>query len=370
MGSCGVNVYAILISSLAAALCVACLALVAVDSVSHSRHNASRRRERRAVEGFRTRRRLPSSPAPPPPPPTLSSSPRRLPPTLRIMSWNVFMRPDVLGDSQELRRDLIADAIVAASPDIIVLQEAFSRHARDMVSRLRVKGWYWKSRALSPGPTQLAEGGVVILSKLPIIASSAGVFSHRNASTSDAFAAKGVVYAKLRLSSSTSVNVFGTHLQAGGDGASAAVRKKQLEEVARFVRRCTSSTEPVVVCGDFNTSPFSDALRTFRLEAGLVVAAGTSADAPTMDPTSNYLVGCDGDGADIFERSPMFPCLKGCQRDVLDFFLVRTVPSVTFTVPSISPLRPLAPHPYPFHLGFTRQLSDHYPVLLDMTHYF
>lgn len=344
------HAYAVAVTATAAALLLCVLVMAVLDSTSLSRHVASRRR---------ARRRQSHHPRPPSSSPRASPlpSPRRT--ELRILSWNVFMRPDVVEDAQELRGGLIANYLAAQDADVIVLQEVFSAHAREMVSRLRMMGWYWRSTALSGGPTHLADGGVVILSRVPASQVSRAVFQHRVPSSSDALAAKGVVHMALRCSSATTLHVFGTHLQAGWGEKCESVRRSQMREVERFIARCAPRSGAAVLCGDFNAPPSSACVASLR---GFALAAGTRDDA-THDPMSNYLVGCDGDGADIFERSPMFPCLRGCQRSQLDYFLVRPTPQVAVTASPSSPLRPLAPHPYPFRLGFTRQLSDHYPVV-------
>lgn len=50
--------------------------------------------------------------------------------SIEILSWNVFLRPAILFDSQMKRVDSIAHYLYNSDADIIIVQEAFHRRAR------------------------------------------------------------------------------------------------------------------------------------------------------------------------------------------------------------------------------------------------
>ena len=50
--------------------------------------------------------------------------------TLKVMSWNVFLRPGILSDGQMDRVSDIGSHIICCGGDVIVLQEVFHKRAR------------------------------------------------------------------------------------------------------------------------------------------------------------------------------------------------------------------------------------------------
>lgn len=319
------------------------------DATSFSSRAGRIRKERRMIASMP---RHPVSFAAPPPPKNF-----------RVLCWNVFLRPDILDDAQHTRAQLIGDYIISLAPEVLVLQEVFSKHALEMVSRLRMMGWHWRSKGLRSS-THVEDGGIVILSRIPCLATSGHVFRNASAVSADSLAAKGVVHMSLRCGEDV-LHIFGTHFQSGWSGANEATRAAQAGESCDFIRRRVRDTGAVLFCGDFNAAPHEGSIDIVRRTLRLALPQNTSS-LPTYDPLTNFMVGCDGDGADVLERSCMFPCMRGCTKAQLDYFLVRQHPRFHFESAQASPLYPLSPEPYQFRLGFTRQLSDHYPVLLDV----
>lgn len=98
------------------------------------------------------------------------------------------------------------------------------------------------------------DSGLLILSKLPIIA--AGAFSFSDAQGSDRLANKGVVYARIKTgpSSDDYIHFFNTHLQSHGYGET---RFKNLSELLVFVSNAVADDReegihPIIIVGDFN----------------------------------------------------------------------------------------------------------------------
>jgi endonuclease/exonuclease/phosphatase family metal-dependent hydrolase len=114
-----------------------------------------------------------------------------------------------------------------------------------------------KSGALS------RNGGLLILSKFPIILTSAFVFE--KGAGFDALASKGVLYARIQTGPSEDdyVHVFNTHLQAHNSQEDKEARKSQVKELFQFVENCITydinnpfsaeyDGKPVMIMGDFN----------------------------------------------------------------------------------------------------------------------
>lgn len=198
--------------------------------------------------------------------------------TLRVASYNVqFVTPDLPFVRHVLREwpghkpnvTARAEAIATrlACFDIVALQETINdRRRREMFERLEAAGRACgkpsrlpsgRMFAYADGP-DLADGSrwlplvgdeLALASRLPVVATDGHVYAH--AAVEDRLAAKGVLYARLAAAAGASIDVFVTHLQAGH--ARGAVRRRQIEELAAFVRRkVNGAAHPVLVLGDFN----------------------------------------------------------------------------------------------------------------------
>ena len=117
---------------------------------------------------------------------------------------------------------------------------------------------------LGPKSVSVFNGGLLILSKFPIILTSAFVFEE--GAGVDAIAAKGVLYARIKTGPSEGdyVHVFNTHLQAHNSQKDKEARKNQVRELFEFIEHCITVSDtddllskkydgkPVMIMGDFN----------------------------------------------------------------------------------------------------------------------
>jgi endonuclease/exonuclease/phosphatase family metal-dependent hydrolase len=116
---------------------------------------------------------------------------------------------------------------------------------------------------LGPKSVSVFNGGLLILSKFPIILTSAFVFEE--GAGVDAFASKGVLYARIQTGPSEDdyVHVFNTHLQAHNSQEDKEARKSQVKELFQFIENCITydinnplsedyDGKPVIIMGDFN----------------------------------------------------------------------------------------------------------------------
>jgi endonuclease/exonuclease/phosphatase family metal-dependent hydrolase len=211
-----------------------------------------------------------------PTPPALAGAPEL---RLDVASYNVqFVMPEVpiLGHlvrdlpgqkpNVELRARAIGTAL--ACFDVIALQETINdRRRAELLDQLEADGRACGKPSRLPsgrmfqtiaGPglsdgsawLPLLDDELTLASRLPV--ESIDTLAFHEAAGADALAAKGVLHARLVLGPSPAdrLDVFTTHLQADDDRA--GVRRRQIEELAAFVRSRAGAGGPVLVLGDFN----------------------------------------------------------------------------------------------------------------------
>eukprot|EP01133_Synstelium_polycarpum_P012305 gene12305-14432_t len=153
--------------------------------------------------------------------------------------------------------------------DIICLQEmfsAFSYRQRRLFERAREQGFTHTARAPMPQyfkSTYLIDGGIVVLSKHPIIRTEFVLFD--KSVDSDMLASKGVLYTMIQVADGQILHLFSTHLQASyarpksGNSyehdniRNDAARVVQLNQMRDMMVAMTSNdSHPIVVAGDLN----------------------------------------------------------------------------------------------------------------------
>jgi len=169
---------------------------------------------------------------------------------IKVMSWNVFLRPGILSDGQMDRVSPIGSYLICSGADVIVLQEVFHRRARKRLLE-ELDDWYEYHTSLGPKSFFGVSSGVIIFSKHPIIEEK--FVSYSKSKGADGLAKKGVVLAKIRFGKQD-IHVVGTHLQAGASSAAKSVQKSQLAELANAVNLIGDSSV-VILAGDFNITP-------------------------------------------------------------------------------------------------------------------
>ena len=169
---------------------------------------------------------------------------------LKVMSWNVFLRPGILTDGQMDRVSGIGEHLICCGGDVLVLQEVFHKRARKRLLQ-KLDGDYEYHTSVGPKSFFGVSSGVMIFSKHPIIEEK--FVSYSKSKGADGLAKKGVVLAKIRFGKQD-VHIVGTHLQAGASSAEKSVRKSQLTELANAVNLIGDSSI-VIFAGDFNITP-------------------------------------------------------------------------------------------------------------------
>lgn len=195
---------------------------------------------------------------------------------VRLITWNVFMRPQPVGagDKQEERLTALVDGL--AGFEVGLVQELFwlSGKKQRILDALAERGVPYYAAAPMPGmaglgrwPPKLIDGGVTITSAFPIEADDYMVYDATDYRSIDSIVAKGVLYAKVRapqLKNSSAaagcLHVFSTHAQASNGLAEEPfkrVRAAQQREMVKFVQeKVEADVEAcaILLGGDFNSN--------------------------------------------------------------------------------------------------------------------
>ncbi len=174
---------------------------------------------------------------------------------LKIMTWNLYMRPrQVFHNGQLKRAHAIVTQLKDKDYDLIVFQETFDRKARNIIwNGLKEKFPYQSG---SPKKKRLFKlnTGVFMISKLPLEVVDKIFFSVCGGS--DCFAVKGAVLIDV-VKNNHKVQIIGTHLQAaeGRHMTGQKIRQIQYEEIKnKLMIPHEEKGVPQFFVGDLNTS--------------------------------------------------------------------------------------------------------------------
>lgn len=301
---------------------------------------------------------------------------------LSIVTFNTFLRPPMAPrDMREQRLPHMGAALQRQFPgaDAIILTEVFTdAHAEQLEQQLtRAYGVPWRVSKAPRGrlltlPPQFVSGGVRIATPHRVVTEERMSYTARCASTADAWAGKGAVYAALSVHGHD-VDVFGTHLQAWEGTCADDARAAQLSELRRFMDTHRRSTAVCVVGGDFNM----DMTEARHAALNTVTHTLSMREQSTFDPASNPLVGLDGSAQQCMPEYLQSLSEKGddthcscCSPALYDYVLVcRDKPYISADV-RVTPL--LADTPFVGKLPnggtmTTRFLSDHHAIVAEFT---
>lgn len=173
---------------------------------------------------------------------------------LNILSYNVYMRPTGLFKNGQMKRAKMIPAQLRGY-DVVVFQEAFDNTVRaELIRGMKKQGYKYASDILGTDRDPEQDGGVIIVSRYPIVKQDEELFEG-NCADSDCLADKGILYVKINKKiggKDNFYNVFGTHLNTGGP-AKKAVQKKQLRMMRDFIKsQKIPKEQAVLIAGDMN----------------------------------------------------------------------------------------------------------------------
>ncbi|RKP10290.1 Endonuclease/exonuclease/phosphatase, partial [Thamnocephalis sphaerospora] len=192
--------------------------------------------------------------------------------TVRLCQYNFFMRPPGInsnGDDHKSERLHHFIEHELGRFDVIAFQELFdfgSSRRNELIKAAYAQGYKFSVA----NPQQCAaklriDGGLVIISRLPIVRYASLTFDR--GVDSDWLAAKGVLYAKLRVGGDQHLHLFTTHLQSSYNrnypmtDRAVQIRLKQLYAIRRFMDaelRDEPTDQLIILAGDFNVNGRSD----------------------------------------------------------------------------------------------------------------
>jgi endonuclease/exonuclease/phosphatase family metal-dependent hydrolase len=181
---------------------------------------------------------------------------------LRVMTFNV--RVPVEADGINVwahRRALAAQVIRDADADIVGTQELVRRQGDDLVAALPHTAWFGRGRHGDDSDEHM--GLLYRTDRLRVL--ETGDFWLSDTPDTPGSITWGNLYARMvtwarfqRIADGATVTVFNTHFPYRDEDASARLRSAQLI-LSRL--RAVPAGEPVILTGDFNTTPDTDVYR-------------------------------------------------------------------------------------------------------------
>jgi endonuclease/exonuclease/phosphatase family metal-dependent hydrolase len=205
-----------------------------------------------------------------------------------VLSYNVFLRAPtwIFHDEHDWRTQHMPSFL--SGYDAVVLQEAFSEQHRNALLIALETEYPYNSGILGEDEFLSFNGGVIILSRWPILKIDQVVFE--GCDGSDCMVKKGVVYTAIEKQGER-IHLFGLHLQAQKEYAQARVR--QFPQLQRFIlQQRIPQSELVLVAGDFNVDYFSNGTdhEFSQLTSMYSLVLPENSPAPSYDHASNTLV--------------------------------------------------------------------------------
>ncbi len=179
---------------------------------------------------------------------------------LNVMSFNAQMLPfGIAGLDEAPLRASIIPTYMSPYQDVVVFQELMDEEARvdNLIPGMVAQGFTYYTQVLNYDPVYLPNGGVIFFSRWPIEITRDWVYTACGPNSFDCVAIKGVQYVKIN-KLGIKYNLFGTHMDAGGDQADIDAKQVQMGEIRKFIEaQNIPQHEAVILGGDFNSSPFS-----------------------------------------------------------------------------------------------------------------
>jgi endonuclease/exonuclease/phosphatase family metal-dependent hydrolase len=207
---------------------------------------------------------------------------------ISVLTYNVFLRspPWIFQDQHDWRTTHIPEFL--RGYDAVVLQEAFSAKHRSSIVSALAKEYPYNSGVLGQDEFLSYNGGVIVLSRWPILKLDQLLFDACEGS--DCMVQKGVIYASIEKGTER-VHLFGLHLQAQKEYAPS--RLAQFPQLQQFIKaQNIPESELVLVAGDFNVDYFSnDTDHEFgQLTTSLGLVLAEASPEPSYDIKSNTYV--------------------------------------------------------------------------------
>jgi endonuclease/exonuclease/phosphatase family metal-dependent hydrolase len=178
---------------------------------------------------------------------------------LRIVSFNVWGLPGWMNGASAQRYSLIARQLEELQPDLVLLQEVWTKEARASAP----SGRQWSTAWSSGQANFFKENGLLTISRNPILG---GEFHPFHASAfPDSLVKKGALKVTIQIGDGLRLNVWNVHLQAG---LADTTRSRQITELVHWVQDAHDGQIADLVAGDFNCTPDSPQYQTLFQQIG------------------------------------------------------------------------------------------------------
>jgi endonuclease/exonuclease/phosphatase family metal-dependent hydrolase len=183
---------------------------------------------------------------------------------VRIVSFNVWGLPAWMNGASAVRYPRIAQQLEELQPDLVLLQEVWTKKARASSPA----GREWSTAWSSGQANWFHENGLLTISRHPIVGGEFHPF--RAAALPDSLVKKGALKVTVEMADGFRLNVWNVHLQAGG---SDAIRSRQIAELVSWVHAAHDGQIADLVAGDFNCTPESPQYQALSQQIGPSVQA-------------------------------------------------------------------------------------------------
>ncbi|PJG57799.1 sphingomyelin phosphodiesterase [Aeromonas cavernicola] len=181
-------------------------------------------------------------------PPLAQEQPQPAPHILKVASYNVWALPMVASSIGE-RLALLPAHLKGF--DALLLQEAFDGRREGLLQAL-AKEYPYQTKVLDQPGANVHDGGVVIVSRYPIVREAQRVYP--DCSGTDCFADKGVVYAEV-IKGGKAWHLFATHTASFDTDEARKLRQTQFGQIREFAASLKiPRTDTVIYGGDFNVN--------------------------------------------------------------------------------------------------------------------
>lgn len=208
----------------------------------------------------------------------------------RVLTWNVFMLPKPIKNSeQKIRSHLQAEALskISSELDLLVLNEAFTKRSRDLISEATHSDLPYSAKLRRKGKLPIVmDSGLLILSRHPM--SVIGESYYKKCGRADCYAAKGVLLVEVTLPSGNKVQVAATHMQSGKDPKYALIRNHQLEQIKTLLQDHAVPGVPQILMGDLNlnendSEEFTQALERLGMQSASITGETRTSKASNTE---------------------------------------------------------------------------------------
>jgi len=198
---------------------------------------------------------------------------------INILTYNIFLRPPPVKNNENDHKDARLKEFIKllSEYDIICLQEMFgflNKRKHKLIRCASKAGFHYYADSPSPSffTSFLVDGGLLVLSRFPILASEFkpypyGVFS-------DSLSQKGILYTKIQVKDEI-LHLYSTHMQASYFGENQRypilTRADQFATLRQFIDTTLQNNghkegEMVLLVGDFNVDSRKPFIETSKIK--------------------------------------------------------------------------------------------------------